>query len=251
MQGWQKFEHLVARIHQVLGGGRFTIEQDVTLTEPSGAEHQIDVVLTPKGPFLGRILVSCKSSSVRVGMDHVREWADIVQHTGSAAGIIASPTGFTSGAIDLAKNPTRRVSLWVARLLTIEDFPSSINPTSQDFNGLRFTTRGRVPLPRATTFRVRPEDTRAALTQRRKVITVEDVSNAGASYYIAAPALDPRHGDQCARSFGAQVAARARAGARSRADGRAQWAEGTARTWRSGRDPGRLAVGGGRCAMDG
>ena len=89
---------------------------------PPGSKHQIDVVVNPKDGFSGSILVSCKSSKDVVGIEHVRAWADIAHQTGAAAGVIVSPTGFTSGAVDAARAPARRVSLWMPRALTDADF---------------------------------------------------------------------------------------------------------------------------------
>lgn len=129
--GWKHFERLVAQIHDVLDGSNYTVRHNVTLTEASGATHQIDILLTPKTAFTGPVLISCKSSESPVGIDHIREWADIVNHLGAAAGVIVSPTGFTTGAIAAAKDPTRRISLWVPRPLTANDF----SPDDESPNG--------------------------------------------------------------------------------------------------------------------
>src|SRR5690242_7879324 len=106
MERWRKFEHLVARIHQAVDGDYYAVEHDVTIVEPGTgrATAQIDVLLTPKSPFVGPVFVSCKSSSDPVGIDHVREWSDIVHRAGAAAGMIVSPTGFTARAVDAAKD---------------------------------------------------------------------------------------------------------------------------------------------------
>lgn len=80
------------------------------------------MLLRPKTPFAGPVLISCKAWSNPVGVDHVREWADIVQRTGAASGVIVAQTGFTSVAIDAAKNPDRRLTLWKPRALTRDDF---------------------------------------------------------------------------------------------------------------------------------
>jgi hypothetical protein len=157
VQSWQKFEHLVARLHKVLGGDHYTVDQDITIAEPSGAEHQIDVVVTPKSPFLGRILISCKSGAENVGMDHVREWSDIVQHTGSASGVIVSPQGFTSGAIDLGKNTARRVSLWIARPLTDDDFAPDEKSPEGYIRRIELNLQIRESRPRIESFKVDAE----------------------------------------------------------------------------------------------
>lgn len=122
MQKWKKFEHLVARIHQALDASSFEFEHDVDVAELSGTTHQVDVLLRPKSSFTGPVLVSCKDRKERVGMTHVREWSDIVAHTGAAAGVIVARAGFASGACDLAKEPSRRISLWIPRPLIEEDF---------------------------------------------------------------------------------------------------------------------------------
>ena len=124
MQRWEKFEDLIARIHKAVDGDYFRVEHNVRNMEPGPgqAPAQIDILLKPMSPLLASSFVSCKSSGDPVGIDHVREWSDIVHRAGAAAGIIVSPTGFTAGAIDAAKDPTRRLSLWVPRPFTDEDY---------------------------------------------------------------------------------------------------------------------------------
>lgn len=122
MSDWKAFETLVANIHRVLNASDYDVQPNVTLEEPSGARHQIDVLLSPRTAFAGPVLVSCKDWSTPVGIDHIREWADIVQHTGSAAGVIVASTGFSTAAIDAVRNRERRLSLWRPRQLTLDDF---------------------------------------------------------------------------------------------------------------------------------
>jgi len=119
---WEQFEHLVTRIHEALDGQLYGIRHNVEVTEESGGKHQIDVLLEPKSPLLGPVLVSCKSGAQVVGPDHVREWSDIVQQTGASAGVIVAASGFTSGAMVLARRAARRLSLWVPRPLSAKDF---------------------------------------------------------------------------------------------------------------------------------
>jgi hypothetical protein len=119
---WQAFEKLVAAIHVALNGSEFDVRTDETLVEPEGATHQIDVILRPKSPFMGPTLISCKAWSAPVGVSHIREWADIVQQTGAAAGVVVAQSGFTADALNCARNPVRRISLWVPRPLTEADF---------------------------------------------------------------------------------------------------------------------------------
>lgn len=142
---WKQFENLVASIHSVLNTADYTVESDVTIQEPSGARHQVDVLLRPKTEFAGPVLVSCKAWSDPVGVDHIREWADIVQHTGAAAGVVVAESGFTSGAIEAAKNVSRRLSLWRPRKLTHEDF----GPDERSPHGYisRVQTKGRIRDP--------------------------------------------------------------------------------------------------------
>ncbi len=154
MKRWERFEDLVGRIHDALGRGAYSVDRDVIVSEPSGGSHQIDVRLRPTNPFSPPILVSCKSGGAPVGADHVREWSDIVQQTGAAAGIIVSPAGYTAGAVNLAGKPERRVSLWVPRLLTAADF----GPTRESPMGLvqavRITSKIYSPRVRPETFKL-------------------------------------------------------------------------------------------------
>jgi hypothetical protein len=126
MERWKEFEQLVGRIHSALNGDH-EIDVDSTIVEPCGAEAQIDVVLRPRTPFQRPVLISCKAWSQPVGIEHVREWSDIVQHNGCAAGVIVGESGFTAGAIKAARNVERRISLWKPRLLTDADFAPDNN----------------------------------------------------------------------------------------------------------------------------
>jgi hypothetical protein len=128
MKRWKKFEQIVATIHRLLNAD-YDIEEDSMIVEPNGAKHQIDVVLRPRTPFLRPVLVSCKAWSKPVEIDHFREWSDIVQHSGAAAGVIVAESGFTSDSIKAAQNVERRVSLWKPRPLTKADFaPDNKSP---------------------------------------------------------------------------------------------------------------------------
>ncbi len=149
MLSWLKFEHLVAQIHRVADGEYYTVEHDVTITEPSSSRvrAQIDIVLRPKSPFMGPVFVSCKSSGHSVGIDHVREWSDIVAHAGAAAGVIVSPTGFTADAIDAASDPTRRISLWVPRAFTDDDYAPDDKSPDGYLRSIHTTLRARVLQP--------------------------------------------------------------------------------------------------------
>ena len=146
MKDWERFEGLVAQIHRVLNAADYDIETDVTLREQSGATHQVDVLLRPKTPFAGLILISCKAWESRVGVDHVREWSDVVQQTGAASGVIVSMRGFTRDALDAARNPVRRLSLWTPRKLTLDDFAP--DEDSPDGYIARVSTRVVVTEPR-------------------------------------------------------------------------------------------------------
>ncbi len=122
-ESWRDFESLVAQIHRKLDpGGQFEIIQDVKLPEAHGAKSQVDVLLRSKNKLMGDVLISCKSSKHPVGIDHVREWSDVVQRHGASAGAIVSPTGFSADARLAATDPQRRISLWVPRHLSLDDF---------------------------------------------------------------------------------------------------------------------------------
>lgn len=144
MPRWLDLEYLVAHIHLMLDGEHFTVEHGVKITEPHGARAQIDVVLRPKSPLMGPVFVSCKSSGERVGVDHVREWSDIVAHAGAAAGVIVSPAGFTADAIEAASVPARRISLWVPRAFTDEDFAPDASSPGGYLRSIHTTLQPRV-----------------------------------------------------------------------------------------------------------
>lgn len=122
-ESWKDFESLVAQIHRTLDpGGHFEIIQDVKLPEVHGAKSQVDILLRSRNKLMGDLLISCKSSKYPVGIDHVREWSDVVQRHGASGGAIVSPTGFTAEARLAAADPQRRISLWLPRRLNLDDF---------------------------------------------------------------------------------------------------------------------------------
>jgi hypothetical protein len=130
---WKDFERLVARIHSVLDPELYEVAHNVRISEPGGGSHQVDVLLKPKRGFAGPVLVSCKSGGHSVGVDHVREWADVVQNTGASAGVIVAEAGFTNEAKTLASVPSRRLTLWMPRRLTLEDFaPDGASEIQED-----------------------------------------------------------------------------------------------------------------------
>jgi hypothetical protein len=142
---WAHFEAFVTAIHHHLEPTGTTVEADVQLREPHGASHQIDVLIGRDRPA-GPTLVSCKAWSQKVGVDHVREWSDIVRHTGAAAGVIVGESGFTSAAKAAARNPARNISLWLPRALTLDDFaPDAESPDGYiagvEVNGTIFEPR--------------------------------------------------------------------------------------------------------------
>lgn len=130
MKPWQQFEQFVEALYKTLLPAEYEIERDVKISDSSGAVHQIDVLIRPRARLSGPILVSCKAWNTKVGIDHIREWADIVAESGAAAGVIVAQSGFTDDAIQAAKSVTRRVSLWVPRALTPRDFSADeVSPT--------------------------------------------------------------------------------------------------------------------------
>lgn len=127
---WRQFEQLVARIHQVLDASNvYDIEEDQILTDEAGATYQVDVVLRPRTAFAGPVLISCKAWKDKVGPGHVREWCAVVQALGASSGIIVAENGFTDVAIRTATPAHQRVTLWVPRPLTLDDFgPDESSP---------------------------------------------------------------------------------------------------------------------------
>ena len=80
-------ERLVEAIHRFFDGGYFDVQRDVVLQSGTGSRSQIDVLLTPKSSVGGPTLVSCKDwTTKKVGIDHVREWATVVQEHGCPSG---------------------------------------------------------------------------------------------------------------------------------------------------------------------
>lgn len=127
---WRNFEKLVAAFHATLPGDYYEVKHDVTLRGSTGATHQVDVLLLPKALHSAPTIISCKFESSPIGPDHVREWSTVVAEVAAAKGIIVSKSGFTPDAIEIAKNPERRLELWQMRELTESDFDGYIQKVS-------------------------------------------------------------------------------------------------------------------------
>ncbi len=127
---WRKFEKLIEAFHTTFHGDHYEVQKDVTLTGQTGGTHQIDVLLRPRSPYSGPVIVSCKFENSPTGPDHVREWSTVVNEVAAAKGVIVSKSGFTPDAIAIAQNPERRVELWHVRELNEKDFDGYIQKIS-------------------------------------------------------------------------------------------------------------------------
>lgn len=129
-EDWDKFEKLVEAFHATLPDNYYEVQRGVTLRGPTGATHEIDVLLQPRGLYSAPVIISCKFESNPVGPDHVREWATVVEEVAAAKGVIVSKSGFTQDAKKIAENPERRIELWQMRGLTESDFDGYIQKVS-------------------------------------------------------------------------------------------------------------------------
>ncbi len=97
-------EQLVARIQSQLAPNS-KVEHNVDLPTLDGKRtRQIDVLVTDKiGQYEFRIVIDCKDHAKRLDVREVGTFQDLVQDVGAHRGVLVSPQGFTSGALDRAK----------------------------------------------------------------------------------------------------------------------------------------------------
>jgi hypothetical protein len=96
---WRKLEKLVAVIQQELAPDA-KVEHNVTRRgRVTGAERQIDVLMTQKiGQFEMIIVIDCKDYKVKVDTKGVGEFKELVDDVGAHKGVLVSAKGFSPAA---------------------------------------------------------------------------------------------------------------------------------------------------------
>lgn len=116
---WQGFEQFVTDLYK--DDGDVTVEHDVTLKGKSGANRQIDVLITRKSKLHSyQTMVECKYWNKKVE----RNIVDIVfaglEDLNIEKGVIFTTTGYEKGAIEYAKS--KNIDIFVVRDLTPEEW---------------------------------------------------------------------------------------------------------------------------------
>lgn len=115
---WGGFEELVKRMHET---GTVLAERNVKRVGNSGAERQIDVLITHKqGLYTHEVVAECKYWNTRVSRLHVDALATTIREVGASKGAIFSTKGFQSGAITQAKQ--EKIDLFTVREPTDEEW---------------------------------------------------------------------------------------------------------------------------------
>lgn len=126
---WRGYEELVKDISVELGreAGVEVVcwGRNCFVEGPPGTRHQIDV-LTRHSEYQQQYLtgISCKWTTDKVDLSHIREFAYIVHSTDLTKGIIVSKNGYTAPARQLAE--TENIGLFELRKPTDDDWGDSI-----------------------------------------------------------------------------------------------------------------------------
>lgn len=116
---WKEFEKFVAELYK--DDGNVTVEHNVTLKGKSGADRQIDVLITRKTKLHSyQTMVECKYWKNRVE----RSVVDIVyagmDDLNISKGVIFTTTGYEAGAVEYAKS--KNIDIFLVRDLTPEEW---------------------------------------------------------------------------------------------------------------------------------
>ena len=108
------------QLHALFEAHGYRALHDVRLAGRSGAEHQVDVYAELVTPLqVIRVIVEAKAHEQPVDKDALLKLQQIVDDLGADRGVLATTSGFTSGALLMAEG--RNVDLWdrdrVSRLL--------------------------------------------------------------------------------------------------------------------------------------
>ena len=108
------------QLHALFEAHGYLALHNVRMTGRSGAEHQIDVYAELELPLhVVRVVVEAKAYEQPVDKDALLKLQQIVDDLGADRGVLATTSGFTSGALKMAEG--RNVDLWdrdrVSRLL--------------------------------------------------------------------------------------------------------------------------------------
>jgi len=104
MSTWKEFEKLVLKVQQGLAP-HAQVTHNEKIVGRSGTLNQCDVVIRAKvGQYDFFSIIECKDRAKKVGVETVREFQSRLADLGAMKGTIVSAKGFTSGAIQLARN---------------------------------------------------------------------------------------------------------------------------------------------------
>lgn len=101
---WKRFERLVYEIQKDLArDGQVTLNDSIQ-GEDSKSKRQIDISVRSRvGQYSLLIVIDCKDYAAPVDVKDVGEFITVVRDVRANKGAIVSNSGFTSGAIELAK----------------------------------------------------------------------------------------------------------------------------------------------------
>lgn len=101
---WSKYKKIVAQIHKTLSPNANITHNDKILGFESKILRQIDVSIRQKiGPYEILIIVQCKDYTNKVDINDVGEFITVIKDIRANKGVVVSNSGFTEGAINLAK----------------------------------------------------------------------------------------------------------------------------------------------------
>lgn len=105
MEKWKKFEKAVHQLLLLFNKGAEIKYDDKIIGLESGQQRQIDISLKGKiNVFDIFIAVSCKDYKNKVDINDIGEFVSVLRDIRANKGVMIASSGFTTGAIELAKN---------------------------------------------------------------------------------------------------------------------------------------------------
>lgn len=114
---WREYEKITAQIYKTLSSQAIVTHNDKIYGHDSKKERQIDISIRQNiGPHTMLIIVQCKDYKDKIDVNDVGELIAVVKDVRANMGVMVSNSGFTDGAINLAKeNGIQLCSLYDAQ----------------------------------------------------------------------------------------------------------------------------------------
>jgi hypothetical protein len=101
---WKKYERIVEQIHKTLSPKAKITYDDRIDGHDSKKTRQIDISIRQRvGPYPILVIIQCRDYKRKLDVNAVGEFAAVVKDVHASMGVMISNSGFTDGALNLAK----------------------------------------------------------------------------------------------------------------------------------------------------